>query len=41
MVWPAQLWLVPSLAMAVSLLSALLPALGAYRVSVLELLQSR
>jgi putative ABC transport system permease protein len=41
MVWPAQLRLVPGLAMAVSLLSALLPAVGAYRVSVLELLQSR
>ncbi len=41
MVWPSQLWLVPGLALTVSLLSALLPALGAYRVSVLELLQSR
>jgi putative ABC transport system permease protein len=41
MVWPSHLWLVPALALAVSLLSALLPALGAYRVSVLELLQSR
>ena len=40
LVWPAQLWVVPCLALGVSLVSALLPALGAYRVSVLELLQS-
>lgn len=40
-VWPPQLWVVPCLALGVSLVSALLPALGAYRVSVLELLQSR
>jgi putative ABC transport system permease protein len=39
--WPVDLWLVPGLALGVSLLAALLPALGAYRVSVLELLQSR
>ena len=39
--WPVELWLVPGLALGVSLLAALLPALGAYRVSVLELLQSR
>ncbi len=39
MVWPRVLWLVPALALGVSLLAALLPALGAYRVSVLELLQ--
>jgi putative ABC transport system permease protein len=41
MVWPVALWVVPALAFGVSLLSALLPAIGAYRVSVLELLQSR
>jgi putative ABC transport system permease protein len=40
MVWPYALWVVPALAFGVSLVSALLPALGAYRVSVLELLQS-
>jgi putative ABC transport system permease protein len=40
MVWPAALCMVPALAFGVSLLSALLPAIGAYRVSVLELLQS-
>lgn len=41
MAWPVGLWLVPLLALAVSLAAALLPALGAYRVSVLELLQER
>jgi putative ABC transport system permease protein len=41
MVWPPQLWLVPCLALGVSLVSAAMPALGAYRVSVFELLQSR
>ena len=41
MVWPAALWVVPVLALGVSLLSALLPTFAAYRVSVLELLQSR
>lgn len=41
LVWPLELALVPALALGVSLLAALLPALGAYRVSVLELLQSR
>ena len=40
-IWPPQLWVVPGLALAVSAVSALLPALGAYRVSVLELLQTR
>jgi putative ABC transport system permease protein len=39
LIWPAELWLVPGLALAVSMVSALLPAWGAYRVSVLELLQ--
>ena len=39
--WPAELWLVPLLACGVSLAAALLPALGAYRVSVLALLQDR
>jgi putative ABC transport system permease protein len=39
--WPASLTLVPALALLVSLGAALLPALGAYRVSVLELLQDR
>ena len=41
MVWPPELWLVPALALLVSVGAALLPAWGAYRVSVLELLQSR
>jgi putative ABC transport system permease protein len=41
MAWPPTLWLVPALALAVSMLAALLPALGAYRVSVLELLQGQ
>jgi len=39
--WPAELWSVPALAVGVALLSALLPAYEAYRVSVSELLQSR
>ena len=41
MVWPVELLLVPVLALGVSLVAAILPALGAYRVSVFELLQSR
>lgn len=41
MVWPAGLWVVPALALLVSLASALLPTVAAYRVSVLRLLQSR
>ena len=41
MVWPVELLLVPALACGVSLAAAILPALGAYRVSVLELLQAR
>ena len=41
MVWPSELGLVPAIALAVSLLAALLPAWGAYRVSVLELLQGQ
>ena len=41
LVWPMELAMVPVLALVVSLGAALLPALGAYRVSVLELLQSR
>nr|WP_295772218.1 ABC transporter permease [Rhodoferax sp.] len=41
MVWPPALAIVPALALGVSLGAALLPALGAYRVSVLELLQAR
>lgn len=41
LVWPATLAVVPGLALLVSLGAALLPALGAYRVSVLELLQNR
>ena len=40
-VWPAKLAVVPGLALSVSLGAALLPAVGAYRVSVLELLQGR
>jgi putative ABC transport system permease protein len=39
--WPAALLLVPALALAVALLSALLPAWEAYRANVFELLQSR
>lgn len=41
MVWPASLAVVPALALAVSLVSALLPTWAAYRISVLELLQTR
>lgn len=40
-VWPPDLWVVPVLALTVSVGAALLPAQGAYRVSVLELLQGR
>jgi len=40
-VWPPELLWVPLVALAVSLGAALLPAWGAYRVSVLELLQGR
>ena len=40
-VWPPELVVVPCLALLVSLGAALLPAVGAYRVSVLELLQGR
>jgi putative ABC transport system permease protein len=39
--WPVELWSVPALAVGVALLSALLPAYEAYRMSVSELLQSR
>jgi putative ABC transport system permease protein len=41
LVWPVELLWVPALACGVSLAAAALPAAGAYRVSVLELLQSR
>lgn len=41
MAWPNELLVVPALALGVSVGAALLPALGAYRVSVLELLQAR
>lgn len=41
MAWPAELLWVPALACGISLAAAILPAAGAYRVSVLELLQSR
>ena len=41
MVWPPELLVVPCMALGVSLAAAILPTLGAYRVSVLELLQSR
>jgi putative ABC transport system permease protein len=41
MVWPPSLWVVPALALLVSLASALLPTWAAYRVSVLRLLQGR
>ena len=39
--WPAALWSVPALAIGVAGFAALLPAWGAYRVSVFELLQPR
>jgi putative ABC transport system permease protein len=39
--WPPALLWVPALALSVSLVAALLPTLGAYRVSVQELLQPR
>jgi putative ABC transport system permease protein len=39
--WPVELLWVPAIACGVSLAAAILPAVGAYRVSVLELLQSR
>lgn len=39
--WPPSLWAVPGLALVVSLSAALIPAMGAYRISVLEMLQSR
>lgn len=39
MVWPVGLWLVPALALLVAIASAVLPAVAAYRVSVLRLLQ--
>jgi putative ABC transport system permease protein len=39
--WPVELTVVPCLALGVSLGAALLPALGAYRSDVLQLLQSR
>lgn len=41
MAWPTGLWIVPAVALGVSLVAAILPALGAYRVSVLELLQGK
>lgn len=41
LVWPPELIAVPCLAIGVSLLAAIIPTLGAYRVSVFELLQSR
>jgi len=41
MSWPLDLWVVPCLALGVSIAAALLPTLDAYRISVLELLQSR
>jgi len=41
MAWPTELWMVPAVALGVSLVAAILPALGAYRVSVLELLQGK
>ncbi len=37
--WPASLWSVPLLALLVSVAAALAPAVGAYRVSVFELLK--
>jgi putative ABC transport system permease protein len=40
MAWPVELWMVPGLALAVSLGAALIPAIGAFRISVLELLHT-
>ena len=40
-VWPAELLAIPALALAIAVVSALLPAWEAYRVSVFELLQTR
>jgi len=39
--WPAELLWVPALACVISLAAAVVPTVGAYRVSVLELLQGR
>jgi putative ABC transport system permease protein len=39
--WPSELLLVPGLALGISLAAALLPAFGAYRSDVLEMLQTR
>ena len=39
--WPADVWLVPGLALGISLLAALLPAWGAYRSDVLGMLHTR
>jgi len=39
--WPSDLLLVPGLALGISLAAALLPAFGAYRSDVLEMLQTR
>jgi len=41
LVWPPELLWVPAMACGISLAAAAIPAAGAYRVSVLELLQSR
>ena len=41
MAWPASLLWVPALACGVSLAAALLPAVGAYRLDVLQLLHAR
>ncbi|MDD2809199.1 FtsX-like permease family protein [Rhodoferax sp.] len=41
MAWPTELWVVPTVALGVSLVAAILPTLAAYRVSVLELLQGK
>lgn len=41
LIWPFELLWVPAMACGVSLAAAAIPAAGAYRVSVLELLQSR
>jgi putative ABC transport system permease protein len=41
LLWPVELLWVPALACGIALAAALLPAAGAYRVSVMELLQPR
>lgn len=41
LVWPAELWTIPALALGVSIVAAIVPCVAAYRISVLQLLQTR